>query len=892
MVIAYQCLTMMQYRNNKTRPAPILRAWEDSPTIRIILAQRQKLVLGLTLVEMVIAMAIMAIIFAAIVPQFRIIQNSWDSKQAAAETLQNSRVLMEHLYRNLSKAVRITAVSNSSETNGYIEFEDNDENIFRYDIAASNYVEFGPVGDLYELAGPVSQLQFTCYDGNDFDTAITDVNDIRFIEAHTTLTSPAAMGHDKTFTALIYLRANANSGSGGLVGWWKLDETSGLIAADSSDNGNDGSLKNMAGDEWTNGNIGGCLEFDGNNDYVECGDDESLNITDQITLSAWVWHDDFIIGQVERYITVRSEIAVIRKESDERLHFYINTDGSLRHLRVGGVLTEGYWYHIAGTWDGITQCLYLDGVEIDSQTPGGVLGGTFSGVHLSSSAESLNGLLDEVRIYNRALSAEEIASLANILTYKELTETKAGTNVSSITISTPSGTRESDLLIAAVATDGDTDLSLSPPLGEGWTQINLNDYGNEVTLGAWWKNADASESPSHQFTWSGDQQAYGWIMRFMGHETTDPIHNSMSDGENSSNPTSPSVTTTVDGCIILRIGAFDDDYITLNDPGLSGHTAITMDSSNRTDIYWADEEVDMIRRADLDGSNIEDLVTAATMKPKALALDLAGGKMYWADEEVQMIRRANLDGSNIEDLLTGIVKPRALALDVFGGKMYWADEDVDKIQRANLDGSNIEDLVTAGTMKPRALALDVFVGKMYWVDVEVGKIRRANLDGSNIEDLITSGAMNPSALVLDVFGGKMYWTDDGVDKIQRANLDGSNIEDLLTGVTRPKALGVDIVGGKMYWADEELDKIRRANLDGSNIENIITAAVMKPRALALALNETGSGTVSGGAGYVKQANSGFSDTSTFSLTASQESRAVTIAITPDPDGGGGGGIAP
>jgi len=839
-------------------------------------------------------MAIMAIVFSAVVPQFRVIQNSWDSKQANAEILQNGRVLIDYLNRNLSTAVRIKAVSGPAETNGYIEFEDNDAINLRFDInGTSNYVEFGPVGTLYDLAGPVSQLLFTCYDGNDFDTPITDVNEIRFIKVRTILTNPAAMGQDKTFTTDTYLRINPDSMGEGLVGWWKLDETSGKDAEDSSGNGNDGRLNNMLGDEWTTGNVGGCLAFDGNNDYVDCGDDESLNLTDQITLSAWVWHDAFITGQVERYVTVKSEIAVIRKESDERLHFYVNTDGSLRHLWSGDVLMEGYWYHVAGTWDGITQRLYLDGVEIDNQTPGGVLGGTFSGVELCSPTESLNGLLDDVRIYNRALSAGEIASLANILTYKELTETKAGTDVSSITILTPSGTREGDLLITAVATDWKTSWSMAPPTGEGWTKISSNDYDWKVTLGIWWKLADASESSSHEFTWSFvPQQAYGWMMRFMGADPTNPIDIWTGNGEDSANPTSPSVITNFNDCLILRLGAFDDDYITLNDPGLSGHTAITMDSSNRTDIYWADEEADMIRRADLDGSNIEDLVIAETMKPKALALDLAGGKMYWADEEVKKIQRSNLDGSNIEDLLTGVNKPRALALDIAGGKMYWADEDVDKIQRADLDGSNIEDLVTAATMKPKGLALDLTNGKMYWSDEEVDKIRRANLDGSNIEDLITSASMKPRDLVLDVAGGKMYWADEEIGKIQRANLDGSNIEDLITGVTKPKALDVDIAAGKMYWADEELDKIRRANLDGSNIEELIIYATMKPRALRLALNETGSGTVSGGAGYVKQATIGSSGNSTFSLTASQESRLVTLAIAPDPDGGESGGLQP
>ena len=65
----------------------------------------------MTLVEILISMAIMAVIFAAVVPQFRVIQNSWDSKVGASETLQNGRVLIDHLNRNLSKASRILEVS-------------------------------------------------------------------------------------------------------------------------------------------------------------------------------------------------------------------------------------------------------------------------------------------------------------------------------------------------------------------------------------------------------------------------------------------------------------------------------------------------------------------------------------------------------------------------------------------------------------------------------------------------------------------------------------------------------------------------------------------------------------------------------------------------------------
>jgi len=164
---------------------------------------------ALTLVEMVMALAIMAIVFAAILPQFRAIQNSWDSKQAGAESLQNGRVLTEHLYRNLADAVRITTVSDSNETNGYIEFENNDGNSLRYAIA-DNYVQFGVVGELSDLAGPVSKLQFTCYDDSDLDTPITDVNSIRLVNVQTTLTNSASLAQDKTFTASAYVCTNGN----------------------------------------------------------------------------------------------------------------------------------------------------------------------------------------------------------------------------------------------------------------------------------------------------------------------------------------------------------------------------------------------------------------------------------------------------------------------------------------------------------------------------------------------------------------------------------------------------------------------------------------------------------------------------------------------------------
>ncbi|MHC4580570.1 MAG: LamG-like jellyroll fold domain-containing protein [Planctomycetota bacterium] len=187
-----------------------------------------------------------------------------------------------------------------------------------------------------------------------------------------------------------------------LVGWWRFDEGYGTTAIDSSGNGHDITLHNIT---WEDGVFGGAVHFHG----VGYGDVENFRYSNNaLTVCAWVWHDEFRTGKFEGYVTVGS--AVIRKATDGRLDFldfYIYTDGNIRHLLVRNVLTEGQWHHVAGSWDGLTQCLYFDGVEIAKQSPGGVLGDT-SDVMVSSGSEPFNGMLDDVRIYNRALTQGEI----------------------------------------------------------------------------------------------------------------------------------------------------------------------------------------------------------------------------------------------------------------------------------------------------------------------------------------------------------------------------------------------------------------------------------------------------------------------------------------------------
>jgi hypothetical protein len=188
---------------------------------------------ALTLLEVTIAIAIMVIVFAILVPQLSALHKSWDAKAGNTETLQNGRILKDHLQRNISSAVRITAVSGPTETNGYIEFQDNDANTVRYDVnSITNYVEFGPVGNLADLAGPVSTLQFTCYNAMDLDTPITDVNSMRCVKVETTLTNSASLGRDMTITTQAYIRTNALPMSEGGINklsepWLEFDTANG-----------------------------------------------------------------------------------------------------------------------------------------------------------------------------------------------------------------------------------------------------------------------------------------------------------------------------------------------------------------------------------------------------------------------------------------------------------------------------------------------------------------------------------------------------------------------------------------------------------------------------------------------------------------------------------------
>ena len=220
---------------------------------------------------------------------------------------------------------------------------------------------------------------------------------------------------------------NSSSINHGLVAHLAFEEGTGIQPVNSVDN-QPGYLLGTETDDvtWTDGKIGTGVNFSGDYGYVHLSHNDALDITDTITLSAWIKAD-----------TIDDEDGIIRKSDSGDHYSYgmkLTAGGNLVFKTSSGEwqsnnqINTGQWHHVAVSYDGSEIKFYIDGQQDSNvistnmtleSTDESIWIGTHTsrihnGISYSYSYHKFDGIIDEVGIHNRALSATEIAELASL----------------------------------------------------------------------------------------------------------------------------------------------------------------------------------------------------------------------------------------------------------------------------------------------------------------------------------------------------------------------------------------------------------------------------------------------------------------------------------------------
>jgi len=211
-----------------------------------------------------------------------------------------------------------------------------------------------------------------------------------------------------------------------LIGYWRLDDATGTIANDWSGRGNHGTLVGLTGSNvWAMGRAAGALNVAANG-FVNVPRSASIDsITDAVTVSGWIYYEgpavmDYATAISREIGTTIDQHYHIAIAMDETPTAFIQTEAKTVRLNWPQPVARASWVHIAATYDGTVARLYVNGLAAISMPITGlfmpetnpvILGGNGNGVGDNNVTERFPGRIDEIMLYRRALSAEEIAML-------------------------------------------------------------------------------------------------------------------------------------------------------------------------------------------------------------------------------------------------------------------------------------------------------------------------------------------------------------------------------------------------------------------------------------------------------------------------------------------------
>ena len=238
-----------------------------------------------------------------------------------------------------------------------------------------------------------------------------------------------------------------------LVAAYGFDESNGMYAEDASGNGSYGVFSSGSLTRITNGRFGNALKFNGTNNWVTVSNSPSLALSTGMTLEAWVYPTTWMSGT--RTVVVKQQPNTGSYDEAYLLAANSSANQPMSAVRtssevaVGGItqIPPNQWTHLATTYDGKVQSLYVNGVLVDMMPQTGPIT-TSTGV-LQIGGNSLlggyfKGYIDEVRIYNHALTNAQILSdsVTPISVSNPLKFVAGDPNVESTLITLPAGTAQ------------------------------------------------------------------------------------------------------------------------------------------------------------------------------------------------------------------------------------------------------------------------------------------------------------------------------------------------------------------------------------------------------------------------------------------------------------------
>jgi beta-lactamase regulating signal transducer with metallopeptidase domain len=215
--------------------------------------------------------------------------------------------------------------------------------------------------------------------------------------------------------------------TGGLVAWWRLDETSGDVAHDSSGNGNAGTLEGNAKWQPAGGRVGGALELDGRGSFVSMGNQMPFNVTTAVSVAAWIKVRAF--DRPWQTIVAKGDASwrLARDRERDALQFGAGRYEDNRVVHGGIDVNDGKWHQVVGVSDAESVSLYVDGVLDQAATVRGRMRIDDAPVYLGENSDPKfrgrhwNGWIDELCVFTYPLSVDEVKALYSGTTPTALT---------------------------------------------------------------------------------------------------------------------------------------------------------------------------------------------------------------------------------------------------------------------------------------------------------------------------------------------------------------------------------------------------------------------------------------------------------------------------------------